>query len=243
VDKKKEKQDIQEEEYQFPYHWTLRKESRKGVVYYGYYNLALAAAGPLAGKRVLDAGCGDGYFTRLIKKQGAEQVVGTDYSARALSFARLLAPGIDFTEADLMQLPYEDVSFDVVFLVEVLEHIPSDGQKHIVRELARILKPGGLCIITVPSVRMPVIEKHEEHFTKESLARLLEVYFSVKNTEGQDRGDWVADLFWIFWRLWDNRFWRIKPLVGIVLPAIYMRFMNAVSAETGRRLVGTFQKK
>jgi len=103
--------------------------------------------------RVLDAGCGDGINMSVLEdifsKRGlAVQIVGCDYSSFRLSRARN-GDRYPVVEADLRQTPFASGSFDVVLCSHVLEHIQEDVVA--MRELARIVAPGGLVIVAVPN--------------------------------------------------------------------------------------------
>jgi SAM-dependent methyltransferase len=97
--------------------------------------------------RVLDAGCGGGRYTVAWRLLGAEEVVGIDISETGLADARgrLEASditGVRFDHGSVLRLPYSDGAFDIVFSNGVLHHTTDwlGG----VRELTRVLRPGGL---------------------------------------------------------------------------------------------------
>ncbi len=99
-----------------------------------------------AGKTALDAGCGGGRYTFALKKMGFESVTGVDISTTGLSNAvrRQAEKGIDgvqFEEASVLNLPFENNSFDFVFSNGVLHH--STNLVKGIQELLRVLKPGG----------------------------------------------------------------------------------------------------
>lgn len=236
------KQHVQEEEYTFPYHWVIQPDTRKGAVYFGYWSMALECAGDLSGKDVLDAGCGDGYFTSLVLKKDPHSVVGVDYSHRAISFARLLVPHATFFVEDLATLSFEKDSFDIIFLIEVLEHISREKRAEIAKELARVLRPGGMVIASSPSLCMPVIEKHEEHFSRETFRSALGPHFMLERVKSQDRGGMIHTVFWLLFRLWKNRFWTLHPLVFFWTTVLYTRCMTRASLDSARRFVGAFRK-
>lgn len=97
---------------------------------------ALAAIAETRPNRILDAGCGDGLFARAI---AAPVVVGVDNAPAMVERAR--SRGIDARIADIEQLPFGDGEFDVVVCNWTLYHLPElDGG---VRELARVVRPGG----------------------------------------------------------------------------------------------------
>ena len=93
------------------------------------------------GARYLDVGCGAGTYTRWLVEQGV-QATGVDYSLPALVKARerSVTP-IPFCAADAMRLPFRDATFDGALCFGLLQAV-SDSTP-VVRELARVLKPGG----------------------------------------------------------------------------------------------------
>ncbi len=100
---------------------------------------------PLAGKRVLDVGCGGGILTEAMAGQGA-QVTGIDLAEKSLTVARLhqLESGaqVDYACISAENLAArEPASFDVVTCMEMLEHVPDPAS--IVRACATLVKPGG----------------------------------------------------------------------------------------------------
>jgi 2-polyprenyl-3-methyl-5-hydroxy-6-metoxy-1,4-benzoquinol methylase len=101
---------------------------------------------PLEGARFLDAGSGGGHFSAMAAKRGA-RVVSMDMGLKLLA---CVARRCDSQRSvgSTLQLPFADGSFDVVLSTEVLEHtpVPLDG----VRELARVVRPGGRLILTTP---------------------------------------------------------------------------------------------
>lgn len=106
--------------------------------------------GEVAGKRILDAGCGEGFLSRLMAGMGA-RVTGVDLSAKLLEIANERTPAqstIDYILADLERLDaLEDASFDLIVSSMALQDLP-DYQAAL-RELFRVLKPGGDCIIAI----------------------------------------------------------------------------------------------
>src|SRR5690606_7355463 len=105
----------------------------------------LEQAGPLAGKRVLDVGCGGGILAESLASSGA-QVTGIDLAEKSLKVAKLhgLESGI---AVDYQAISAEDLAssqpgqFDVVTCMEMLEHVPDPAS--IVRACATLVKPGG----------------------------------------------------------------------------------------------------
>ena len=103
-----------------------------------------------SGARVLDVGCGTGTLASIIKRlHPAVDVVGLDPDPKALARARKKAAraglSITFDEGFSDHLPYADRSFDRVFSSLMFHHIPTDQKPNMLREVRRVLKPGGSC--------------------------------------------------------------------------------------------------
>lgn len=96
--------------------------------------------------RVLDAGCGGGVPASIFAERGCT-VVGVDVDAPSLDQAQDLlkqtsfGEQVEFRQADMLHLPFEDATFDLVWSSAALHHIAD--KRAAVRELKRVLKPGG----------------------------------------------------------------------------------------------------
>ena len=97
------------------------------------------------GLRLLDIGCGTGDHMARYRARGFE-VAGVDGSEKMLEHARANNPGAEIRSADVEAIPFPDASFDFVLCIEVLRYLP-DAQR-CVQEMARVLKPGGVCLAT-----------------------------------------------------------------------------------------------
>jgi 2-polyprenyl-6-hydroxyphenyl methylase / 3-demethylubiquinone-9 3-methyltransferase len=101
---------------------------------------------PLAGKRVLDVGCGGGILADSMARKGAH-VLGIDLATKALKVAQLHAleaqtPSIEYREVSVEALAAEQpTSFDAVTCMEMLEHVPDPAS--VVRACSALVKPGG----------------------------------------------------------------------------------------------------
>lgn len=138
---------------------------------------------PAAGERILDVGCGDGFFDRRIAHAGAI-VDAIDARRDRLALASRWNPHhrvrVHHMSAEALRFP--DHSFDKVVSICVLEHIPNDQQA--LQEIARVLRPGGRFVLSCDSLsntgitdrlRARQAELYDVHhlYTRETLARLL----------------------------------------------------------------------
>ena len=101
---------------------------------------------PLAGKRILDVGCGSGSVLASLTALGAEaqHLYGIDLLADRIESARRRWPEMNFRCGNAERLDFPDASFDLVLLFTVFSSIASDGVAHSVAgEAARVLRPGG----------------------------------------------------------------------------------------------------
>lgn len=104
------------------------------------------------GEDVLDAGCGPGVTSLTLARRGY-RVTAIDTDPAKIETLRLLArshgQSLATRLASVCELPFRDSSFDKVLCAEVLEHVEDD--RRAVSELARVLRPEGILVITVPS--------------------------------------------------------------------------------------------
>jgi ubiquinone/menaquinone biosynthesis C-methylase UbiE len=102
-------------------------------------------------KHILDAGCGNGRYTRFLLRYADKHAVITafDLSQRMLKRARrrLHSPRVSLIAADLSRLPYPDAYFDAIVCGWVLEHLPDPRPG--LRELARVMRPQGKLLLLV----------------------------------------------------------------------------------------------
>lgn len=124
--------------------------------------------------RLLDVGCGLGDVLARLPDQ--YQLVGTDYAWNNVRISgRRLAGRASIARASIYELPYESNSFDACLCLEVLEHIEDDQRA--AREIARVMKPGGILIAAVPYTyywpQYLRLMGHFRHYTRESFSALM----------------------------------------------------------------------
>lgn len=115
-----------------------------------------ADVGPLLFKylpseaKVLEAGCGVGHVVLAMRSKGYN-CFGLDYAPEIIQVLKKEFPDIPFDQGDIRCLPYEDSSFDGYVSLGVIEHF-TEGQEQMLREAARVVKPGGLLFVSVPAL-------------------------------------------------------------------------------------------
>ena len=100
--------------------------------------------------KVLDVGTSTGSNLRLLNNMGFEDVTGLDLNPEAIRFCAEKGLG-DVKLGDVENLPFENETFDLILATDIIEHVDDDGRA--VRELQRVLTPGGKLLITVPAFR------------------------------------------------------------------------------------------
>ena len=173
----------------------------------------------------LELGCGDGLILERLGNEGA-QALGTTFYARKDDYIR----GRDYPEGvrvdegvDLDKpLPYADEAFDVVYSMEVIEHI--EGHRNMVSEAARVLKPGGWLVMTTPNLHRLISRLHFAlsgvHLVKERrppytvpLERMGEFHIRCPD---------FPLLHWLMWqsglRIRRLEYERVHPLSRLLLP-------------------------
>lgn len=136
---------------------SLRQELRR-------YGIALD------GRTVADAGVGLGIALKeLLRGSEPKEVIGFDFSSKALETASELLPHARFEHRGIYDEPTEQ--FDVVISTEVLEHLERPDEA--LRSLARMLRPRGVLVLTVPDGRIDFSEKHVNFWSPESWGLFL----------------------------------------------------------------------
>jgi SAM-dependent methyltransferase len=101
------------------------------------------------GSRILDFGCGYGRCLGELFNSGYRDLIGFDFSPAMIAAAGARFPEITFQELQSLTIPLPDASVDGALLFSVLTCVPTDdGQRAILEELRRVLRPGGLLYIS-----------------------------------------------------------------------------------------------
>jgi SAM-dependent methyltransferase len=112
---------------------------------------------------ICDLGCGPSQIARYLHSQGVK-TLGVDLSARMVEEARHLNPTIHFHQGDMLSLPDEDNSWGGIAAFYCIIHIPREQIVDALREMKRVLKPGGTLLVTFHIGTR--IEHRDEFFEK-----------------------------------------------------------------------------
>ncbi|KLE11778.1 hypothetical protein AF80_00070 [Aliarcobacter butzleri L355] len=149
--------------------------------------------------KFLDYGCGDGRYYNYLIDNGAlkENIFGTEVSKIRIERCKELGWKNCFLTDFLEPLPFEDNFFDVISMVEVVEHIPKNDIDFYIKEIKRVLKPNGLFILTTPNypikrfydiwdaffrkkwTRLKDDPTHVTLYNQRKMIKLLNKYFST----------------------------------------------------------------
>ncbi len=124
-----------------------------GEIAYEHWHRYAFARRFVAGKRVLDVACGEGYGSALLS-QVAAAVTGIDIDVAAVTHAResyAALSNVRFDEGSAAALPLPDGSVDVVVSFETIEHLPRADQPRMLAEIARVLTAEGVLVLSTPN--------------------------------------------------------------------------------------------
>jgi SAM-dependent methyltransferase len=141
---------------------------------------------------ILDMPCGRGFYLNMLRYVSRARLVGGELDWDVILKARRNVGAlrdVALHNADIYALPYADAAFDAVILSEILEHVDDDVRA--LREAYRVLKPGGVAVITVPNADYP--------FLWDPINKTLEMLFGTHIQHGPLAGIW-ANHVRLYWR-------------------------------------------
>ncbi|HLP79017.1 MAG TPA: class I SAM-dependent methyltransferase [Acidobacteriota bacterium] len=147
----------------------------------------------LRGKSVLDAGCGSGVFALEFQKRNL-LVTAIDISEKFISYAR--SKGVDARYMDIEHITFPSESFDGVWAMSSLLHIPKKHIKAVLESFHRILRPHGVLHVTLKEgtgEKMVTDTTGDERFfsfwTIEEFTKIAQLYFKTVETAQEETGD------------------------------------------------------
>lgn len=145
------------------------------------------------GDQVLDLGCGNGRLYQILAKK---QVLytGLDQSSELIALAKEKVPEAEFVVGEMTELPFAAESFAVIFAIASFNHIPgAELQLKSLQEMKRVLKPGGLIIMTnwnlLSDSAQKNIAKHGWNVLQKSPEQGIDVMVPWKSPEGEVLGE------------------------------------------------------
>jgi len=133
---------------------TYDPAATSGADYRAYLQIILECVGDPAGKCFCEVGCGSGTTSALLRKMDAK-VTLVDISPKAIAFAQRhfenLGLEAHFCLQDGLKMGFRNDTFDVVCNGGVIEHFTDNGKVALIREMWRIVRPGGILLIGAPN--------------------------------------------------------------------------------------------
>jgi 2-polyprenyl-3-methyl-5-hydroxy-6-metoxy-1,4-benzoquinol methylase len=196
----------QDRHYTYPYHYLPEtgdhcfRQHRHwswGYRYLGRLKVAFDLIKDLEFESLLDIGCGSGRFLREAQNRfgSAKRFKGIDISEKAIHLAKLLNPGLEFEIGDIIKMPTRSL-WDVVTLLDVIEHIPPAILPEFIDVVCSVLRPGGVVVVTVPHVNEPLIKKHYQHFDITGIKHLFSNTFQTTHCFLFDHMTLIMKLFY-----------------------------------------------
>lgn len=132
---------------------------------------------------LLELGCGEGRGVELLAPL-ADSYIGIDKIKAIIDNLAQKFPDHKFQSKVFPPFPFEDNSFDTIITFQVIEHVKDD--EGFVKEIHRVLKPGGRALITTPNIKMTLSRNpwHEREYTADELKALCKKYFEKVEMKG-----------------------------------------------------------
>lgn len=230
---------IQDNEYIFPYHYlpeingdtiTKKKQLFWAHEYMSYIKYVADKVKVGGYHNVLDVGCGDGRFCKMIHEiVPGITIRGIDLSQTAIGWAKMFNPEIDFEVCNILD---EKRQWEAITCIETIEHIPDDQINNFFKGLSNALQKDGTIYITVPSDNVPVSKKHYRHYNFELLEKQLKnAECGLKIVSREYIVPNVTPIYPVIMRLSSNKFWDLHFLDRILWRKLWRNGL-AASART-----------
>ena len=124
------------------------------------------------GGKILDVGCDGGHLLHQLQLRHKLDSYGIDLVFSSLKIAKNSVKGADFCLANAENMPFQSDIFDYVVCMEMLEHLTEKQCSNVLNEIYRVIKPGGVALVTVPNGRGPsgkISVPHIRSFTFKSI--------------------------------------------------------------------------
>ncbi|MBT34000.1 MAG: SAM-dependent methyltransferase [Thalassobius sp.] len=173
---------------------TSHEETSDNVIHQRLFYAYVEAAKMLEGE-VLEIGCGAGRGMQLVA-ENCEKYTGIDKNEELLALHRKTYPNFKFISKNIPPLDFiESNSIDTVISFQVIEHIEDD--ELFIKEIERVLKPGGKAIITTPNIKLSLTRNpwHVREYTYDQLLALAKKYFNKVELKGITGSEKVMEYY------------------------------------------------
>jgi len=227
-------------DYATPYHWYMSPDdlTHGGIEYWQYIRMVEKLLQPLPKNTILDIGCGDGRISDYIACSYPDsRILGIDISEKAIAFAKLMGKYAEYRCVDLFDITEK---YDVVLLIEVLEHIPKPLVNAFLKKVYDVMDAKGSLLLSVPTPLLPMAHPgHIQHFNINLLSnnlmnagleiKELRYHLNVKLSRYSCFGRNII-------RLFENRFWSFKLGLGL-LRWIHNHYICQATQQNAGRIV------
>lgn len=244
-------QEMQDREYEFPYHYVPNyKDDFTQLFVWGWSKNYTSAIEFILDKikeegagieLIYDVGCGDGRITKELHDEFPNMnVIGIDYSAKAINLAKAMSLGVDYKCLDIISDTNLEKS-DAITLIEVFEHIPLDLCDAFVKSLFTILDDEGVVFLTVPHKNVSVSYKHFQHFDLISIRKYFGGFFVIEDVHYIQKSSLCMKLFSKFM---NNRLFIIKSrFLNNLYYHLYKKYCFHANESNCERLYVKLKKK
>lgn len=180
------------------------------------YCLELLLKEDLGGKVLLDIGSSNGLLISKLLKSKLKKIYGVEPNESAVIFARKKIKNVTFFKSTAEKVPLKNSKVDIVTLFDVIEHVPPNSEHLVFKEIARVLKKGGVLLLSTPNDNLltnlmdPAWYFGHRHYNSDTLARMVKREgFKIETIEVR------GSLWSSFYMLW---FYFSKWVLGKRLP-------------------------
>lgn len=240
---------IQENQYKFPYHYIPYLDKNQNLVnhrslswgfkYFSYLLRIKNLVEELKPDSILDVGCGEGRFLGLLDDTISRKM-GVDLAEKPIKFAQAFHPHIEFRQINASQIKEK---FDVVTAIEVLEHIPDVNVSEFLKILEKKVDKNGRIILSVPTVVVPVSQKHYRHYDIHLFRKQLKESGAELKIENVEYVYKSSTFLKLYSKLTQNKFWIIefKPFRNFMWKLVKSRYSKA-SEKNGEEMILVLKK-
>lgn len=157
----------------------------------------------LKNKVLIDIGSSFGWLEYELQNKGLKTIIGVEPNEKTLILAKKNSPETLFLKGNAANIPVKNDMCDIAVLFDVIEHVPANSEKKVLKEIKRILRKNGILLLSTPfnhwinNFLDPAWYFGHRHYSVESISKLIEKSgFVIKNIEVKG-GIWA--LFYMIW--------------------------------------------